>query len=314
MQGLLRLPPEMLLFILKYFESPQHTPVLLSLCLTSRQLYALAQPILFKAYHLSNLKDLVLRADPTEFNDISTDIIAQFLRLPHLENLSISHLNVTRARHVKVLLPLQSPNLTSLSLNHSYMEVDDLEPLVRSCKGLKMFIYEAALESSSKIFPMLHSQKETLEVIVVNTNFTSPRLMEQEDYPTIEPFASFTNLQHLEIEQCFLNDDPELPESLEYLIIRGCEHPVSKLLTNLTNRSYGGLGSLEMVILQPLLSPPNGLLGLPRRFGRGDFYENRQYYSAFEKACRRLDRITCGALFDLHIRSNEWMEYREGLL
>jgi hypothetical protein len=50
MGSLLNLPAEILLFIIGFFESAEGWPVLLSLCLTSRQLYAVAQRILFKTY------------------------------------------------------------------------------------------------------------------------------------------------------------------------------------------------------------------------------------------------------------------------
>ncbi|GIK06780.1 hypothetical protein Aspvir_002432 [Aspergillus viridinutans] len=166
----------------------------------------------------------------------------------------------------------------------------------------------------SELAAILNSQRETLEYIIVDLDLYDWGLR-WDEFPKIESFAFFTNLRHLEIEQCLLTDNPELPDSLRHLVIRACEHPVARLLTNLTRRSFDSLDSLMLVVLQPRSSPPNGMFGLSERFDSDeDVHANILYRSAFRRACRRLRKIVREAYFDFDIRCEEWVLFEEGLL
>jgi hypothetical protein len=456
MGSLLDLPVEILLFIIGFFESAEHWPVLLSLCLASRQLYALAQPKLFKTYlnglhchcchktngskdglcsllgftqtllsrpdlgscvrqiiintsnwesrtperwsktltpetiallvdvvqclcvndkavflssiarakvppwiillctrtpnlehldltlgeedlkdlrasympsiqkdlvspYLSRLRSLDIGGTWGQMNIIQADILSFFLSSSCLEYFSLSLLDVRGAGDSGFMLPSQSLNIASVSLSRTSLNTNLLTTLVYACRGLKTLIYEIDSDTPnhvelSELAAILNSQRETLEYIIVDLDLYDWGL-HWDDYPKIESFAFFTNIQHLEIEQCLLTDNPGLPDSLRHLVIRACEYPVARLLTNLTRRSLDSLDALTLVVLQPRSSPPNGMFGLSERFDSDeDVYANILYRSAFRGACRRLRKIVREAYFDFDVRCEEWVLFEEGLL
>ncbi|PKX90235.1 F-box domain protein [Aspergillus novofumigatus IBT 16806] len=300
MGSLLNLPAEILLFIIGFFESAEDWPVLLSLCLTSRQL-------------------LHIGGTWGQMNIIQADTLSLFLSSSCLEYFSLSLLDVQGAGDSGFMHSSQSLNIASVSLTRMCIDTDILTTLIYACKGLKTLIYEIDSDTPNLVEPsdlaaILNSQSETLESIIVDLGLWEWGL-HWDDYPKIESFALFTNLQHLEIEQCLLTDNPELPDSLRHLVIRACEHPVARLLTNLAKRSFDSLDSLALVVLQPQSSPPNGMFGLSERFDSDeDVHSNILYRFAFRRACKRVRKIVREACFDFDIRCEEWVLFEEGLL
>jgi hypothetical protein len=253
-------------------------------------------------------------------NIIQADTLSFFLSSSRLEYFSLSLLDVQDAGDSGdsgFMLSSQSLNIASVSLTRTCLDTNLLATLIYACKGLKTLIYEIDSDTPDLVEPselaaILNSQRETLEFVDLDLWEWG---LHWDDYPKIESFALFTNLQHLEIEQCLLTDNPELPDSLRHLVIRACEHPVVRLLTNLAKRSFDSLDSLALVVLQPHTSPPNGMFGLSERFDSDDdVHSNILYRSAFRRACQRLRKIVREACFDFDIRCEEWVLFEEGLL
>lgn len=269
--------------------------------------------------YLSKLRSLHIGGTWGQMNIIQADTLSLFLSSPRLESFSLSLLDVQGAGDSGFMHSSQSLNIASVSLTRTCLDTNLLTTLIYACKGLKTLIYEIDSETPSLVEPsdlaaILNSQSENLEFIILDLDLRGWGL-HWDDYPKIESFALFINLQHLEIEQCLLTDNPELPDSLGHLVIRACEHPVARLMTNLTKRSFDSLDSLALVVLQPQSSPPNGMFGLSERFDSDeDVHSNLLYRSAFKRACRRLRKIVREACFDFDIRCEEWVLFEEGLL
>ncbi|KAL3409409.1 hypothetical protein V8F44DRAFT_637174 [Aspergillus fumigatus] len=198
-----------------------------------------------------------------QMNILQADTLFLFLSSSCLEYFTLSLLDVQGAGDRGLMPSSQSLDIVSIFLTRT------------SCESLKTLIYEIDSDSPDLVEPsdpaaILKSQTETLEFII------------------IESFALFTNLQHLEIEQCLLTHNPKIPDSLRHLVIRACEYPVARLLTNLAECSFDSL-----------------------RFSRHTFI---LYPSASRSARRRLRNIILEACFDVDVRCQEWILFKEGLL
>ncbi|KAF7118452.1 hypothetical protein CNMCM5793_007973 [Aspergillus hiratsukae] len=269
--------------------------------------------------YLSKLRSLDIGGSWGQNNIVNADTLSFFFSSSRLEYFALSLLDVRGAGISGFMPPSLSLNIASVSLTRTCLNTNLLTTLIHACKGLKTLIYEIDSDTQDFVEPselaaILNSQRETLQYIIVDLELYQWALRWNE-YPKIDSFALFTSLQHLEIEQCLLTDNPGLPDSLRHLVIRACEHPVARLLTNLTRRSLDSLDSLEFVDLQPQSSPPNGMFGLSERFDSDeDVHENILYRSALKRACRRLRKIVREAYFDFNVRCEEWVLFEEGLL
>jgi hypothetical protein len=269
--------------------------------------------------YLPRLRRMVIRGTQGQMNTVQADTLSFFLGSSRLECFYLSWLAVKDPGDPGFMPPFQSLDIVQVCLVQTCLNTKFLRNLICACKGLKRLIYRIDsdipnLVELSEFAGILNLRRQTLEYIEVDLDLYNWALYGV-DYPRIESFASFTNLQHLEVEQRLLTDNPELPDSLRHLVICACEDPVTRLLQNLTRRSLDNLDSLESVVLRSRSSPPNGMLGLSERFDSDeDVHENTLYRSALKRACRRLRKIVREAYFDFDVRCEEWDLFEDGLL
>ncbi|KAF7592392.1 hypothetical protein BBP40_000310 [Aspergillus hancockii] len=270
--------------------------------------------------YLSNLKALYIK-DLRQGKAATIKPLEQFLYLPKLEKLSVSYFDGDSAGCPLFDLPVGSSNVKEISFLQSCVDANRLKNLVSACNGLKRFVYEAYSSNDHpnscqftalELVPILESQKNSLEMIRVYLGTSYPIFSASEGCSKFGSFTSFIYLKHLEAEQGHLPTIDMLPNSLEHIAITLCEYPIFNILRDLIDGRKCNLQSLEMVILHPEYSSPNGMLGLSRAWDIENIHDTFQHQVELIEACDKIQKIVRGALFEFQIHTNAWANYLMG--
>ncbi|KAL3419333.1 hypothetical protein PVAG01_09555 [Phlyctema vagabunda] len=166
------------------------------------------------------------------------DVFGACLNLPALKNLygylmgSNEQSEVTAA--LKALRPASS-SVELIELRRSQLFMEDLECVLKACKGLKTFIYEVGVAwawTDLKMADVLESmltQKHSLE----HLSLTGAEIMGVDEPDEFKPmsFAAFEKLTYLKVESLFLGGSDDwkecsltatFPPTLRTLHVTGC--------------------------------------------------------------------------------------------
>lgn len=220
---------------------------------------------------VSNLTSLHLSVSPDlEFPEVIylRDIL-HLLNLPCLKHFAIDHC-VGSSEDVLILgLPPGSANVSSISLIGGCIDEQALTDIIDTCRcltsleyvactGYIEFIEDSIQVNADGLMQALDSQKDNLTSLHVAFNELCE---EQNNLVDFGSFVSFKNLRHLHVEQCCLSDTPELPESLQTLVVDSCTSPTFSLVKVLVKESKRSLPNLEKVTVKPLYSFSDWALG-----------------------------------------------------
>ncbi|KKK22515.1 hypothetical protein P175DRAFT_0468530 [Aspergillus ochraceoroseus IBT 24754] len=268
--------------------------------------------------YLSQIKSLSIE-DFQRPESMVVENLIHLLHLPKLEEVSFEFLDAEADNFPTFDIPPWSLNVSHLTFKNSCLDSGTLTNLVAACKCLQSFFYKSwwneepsVVEfSADELGLILSSQANNLRFICVAFEVTDLSLL-WEDYPKFSSFASFTNLFSLDIEQRSLEPSTEFPASLTTLVIRCCEFPIFQMLEILTERSESDLVNLEVVLLEPKFTVPNGMLGIARRFSHADITNNRSCRLRFRRAYTRVKKIVEMAGFVLGINHQTWDDFQMG--
>jgi hypothetical protein len=276
--------------------------------------------------HLDLLLNLAKRLDDGVLRPLSLGS----LRSLHLKCLEESHSSEVTFRDVALLLPLlhltelqlsgcagysweeaalstlshaldKSLSLSSISVLKSDLDEASMKMLCRSCKRLAAFHYDECdmgnkQLSQQQLHSSLHSQRHNLENLQVGLSRTDHSDAVIPTNTQNGSFLEYINAKFMGLDQLFLGILPQLPPSLEHLVIQYCRAPVLQTLTYVASQaSQGHLPAMNLISLHSDICYPGRMLGLPAR-GATDVL--------FKIACQDLQKLFQGTGITLRVERN----------
>lgn len=148
---------------------------------------------------------------------------------------------------------------------------------------------ESVPVSGGELMQALESQKTSLTALHMKLH--GGDLYIDEGRTKLDNFTSLKQLQLLCIEQSCLSNTPELPETLEMLVIENYDEPIFDLMEFLVGESQTRLHSFDMAILKPLLSPCPWMLDIFPAPDKEKFYNDEVLREQFKDRVEELELI-----------------------
>lgn len=266
--------------------------------------------------HFSNLKSLDLSVvfDNQNEDFIRLEGIISILYLPNLEHFHVDHCIGNFEDLPGLGLSPGSINVSSISMVDSLIDHEVAENIIDACKSLKSFVYVGnpsfteSLESeplnAEETILALQTQAPNLSTLRVQFHNLTAETVNWDRLTQLEPLENFSNLKHLHIDQGSLFNEPDLPASLETLVVEDCVRPVFKMVKFLVRENETNLRSLGKVTFKPPNSPCSYMLNL--QVTAEEFENDEDVQTSFFMRAHKLERVAAKGSFKFIVECDDY--------
>lgn len=268
-----------------------------------------------------DLRKIHLRVeDESEWGILLTDVLPM-MKLPRLEHFAVNHCTGDWRALPNGPIPQKSLDLSTMVLDYCALDLLAMNNLVNACRQLTSLTYicrpllteylDQLPLNATQLSIALIPQQKSLTHLNVRFDDLSPELVGLQHHTKFQTLRPLSALKCLHVEQSCLTESPELPGSLETLVLESCNQSILGLVDYLVHENIRSVPHLRKVVIRPIHSPCARVLGIHPSFSKQTYEKNESVRRAFGTRVHELDNLASFGYFEFTVECRFYQAARD---